>query len=80
MLLIFLSLFLAFLDLSSLRTHFWPFTEVLRRIRREVTRKIWKADQRRIAQAPRIGKIETTTDPDLMGTIEQQASAAADAL
>jgi len=32
---------LAFRDLSSLRTHFWPFTEVVRKIRRKVTRKIW---------------------------------------
>ena len=30
---------LAFRDLSSLRTHFWPFTEGVRKIRREVTRK-----------------------------------------
>jgi hypothetical protein len=30
---------LAFRDLSSLRTHFWPFTEVVRKIPREVTRK-----------------------------------------
>ena len=30
---------LAFRDLSLLRTHFWPFTEVVRKIRREVTRK-----------------------------------------
>src|SRR5215471_7812067 len=52
---------LAFLDLSSLRTHFWPFTEVVRRIRREVTRKDW--GEPRIAQTPRLGKIETTEDP-----------------
>ena len=32
---------LAFRDLSSLRTHFWPFTEVVRKIRRKVTREIW---------------------------------------
>src|SRR5437868_14337448 len=31
---------LAFRDLSSLRTHFWPFTEVLRKIRSGVTRKV----------------------------------------
>jgi hypothetical protein len=30
---------LAFFDFSFLRTHFWPFTEVVRKIRREVTRK-----------------------------------------
>jgi hypothetical protein len=33
-------LVLAFFDLSSLRTHFWPFTEVVRKIRAEVTRKL----------------------------------------
>jgi hypothetical protein len=57
----FLSLFLAFFDLSSLRTHFQPFTEVVRRIRREVTRKNWKADEPRIAQTPRIGKNRTNS-------------------
>jgi hypothetical protein len=31
---------LAFLDSSLLRSHFWPFTEVVRKIRREVTRKV----------------------------------------
>src|SRR5207248_5713876 len=31
---------LAFRDLSSLRTHFGPFTEVLRKIRSGVTRKV----------------------------------------
>ena len=36
----FLSLFWPFFDFSSLRTHFWPFTEVMRKIRREVTRKV----------------------------------------
>jgi hypothetical protein len=30
---------LAFFDFSLLRTHFWPFTEVVRKIRREVTRR-----------------------------------------
>ncbi len=30
---------LAFFDFSLLRTHFWPFTEVVSKIRREVTRK-----------------------------------------
>jgi len=30
---------LALFDFSLLRTHFWPFTEVVRKIRREVTRK-----------------------------------------
>jgi hypothetical protein len=29
----------AFRELSFLKTHFWPFTEVMRRIRPEVTRK-----------------------------------------
>src|SRR5436190_7768781 len=33
-------LVLAFFDFSSLRTHFWPFTDVMRKIRREVTRKV----------------------------------------
>jgi len=32
-------IFLAFFDFSSLRTHFWLFTQVMRKIRREVTRK-----------------------------------------
>jgi hypothetical protein len=73
----FLSFFLAFCDLSSLRTHFWPFTEVVRRIRREVTRKNWKTDEPRIAQTPRIGKIETTGRNDW---IERQAPDAADAV
>src|SRR5215472_5975141 len=31
---------LAFRDLSSLRTHFRPFTEVVRKSRRKVTRKL----------------------------------------
>jgi hypothetical protein len=78
-LLISFSLFLAFRDLSSLRTHFWPFTEVVRRIRLEVTRKHWKTDEPPIAQTPRIGEIETTEDPDVTGWIERQASAAAGA-
>jgi hypothetical protein len=69
---------LAFIDLSSLRTHFRPFTEVVRRIRREVTRKNWA--EPRIAQTPRFGKIETTEDPDMTGWIERRASAAAEAL
>jgi len=30
---------LAFFDFSLLRTYFWPFTEVVRKIRREATRK-----------------------------------------
>jgi hypothetical protein len=30
---------LTFFDFSLLRTHFWPLTEVVRKIRREVTRK-----------------------------------------
>ena len=47
---------LAFRDLSSLRTHFWPFTEVVRRIRREVTRKNWNEAEPRIAQTPELEK------------------------
>jgi hypothetical protein len=36
-----LSLFvLALLDLSFFRSHFWPFTDVLRKIPRSVTRKM----------------------------------------
>jgi hypothetical protein len=31
---------LAFVELSSLRTHFRPFTEVMRKSRREVTREL----------------------------------------
>ena len=50
-----------------LRTHFWPFTEVVRRIGREVTQKNWEADEPRIAQTPRIGEIEKTKDPDARG-------------
>jgi hypothetical protein len=34
---------LAFRAFSSLRTHFWPFTEVLSEIRSEVTRKVGEA-------------------------------------
>jgi hypothetical protein len=30
---------LAFFGFSPMRSHFWPFTEVVRKIRREVTRK-----------------------------------------
>ena len=30
---------LAFFDFSLLRTHFWPYTEAVRKIRREVTRE-----------------------------------------
>ncbi len=30
---------LAFFDFSLLRTHFWPFTELLQRIQRDITRK-----------------------------------------
>jgi len=40
MLILFFYLVLAFFDFSSLRTHFWPFTDVVRKIRREVTRKV----------------------------------------
>ena len=35
-------LVLAFCDIPSLRTHFWPFTRVLSEILPEVTRKVWK--------------------------------------
>jgi len=38
---------LAFFDFSSLRTHLWPFTEVLRKIWRSVTGKV--AEDARIA-------------------------------
>ena len=38
---------LAFFGFSPMRSHFWPFTEVVRKIRREVTRKVGK-----IADAP----------------------------
>ena len=31
---------LAFFGFSPMRSHFWPFTEVMRKIRREVTRKV----------------------------------------
>ncbi len=37
---LFFFLVLAFFDFSLLRTHFWPFTEVMRKIPREVTRKV----------------------------------------
>jgi len=33
---------LAFFGFSPMRSHFWPFTEVVRKIRREVTRKVGK--------------------------------------
>ena len=35
-------LVLAFFDSSLLRSHFWPFTPVLRRILRFITRKVGK--------------------------------------
>src|SRR5205809_2741233 len=35
---------LAFLDFSSLRSHFWPFTQVLRKIWPGVTRKVGKTE------------------------------------
>src|ERR1043166_2522841 len=38
---------LAFRDLASLRTHFWPFTEVVRKVRLEVTWKTWEPLQTR---------------------------------
>ena len=45
---------LAFPDLSSLRTHFRPFTEVMRKSRREVTRELgeqpWIARMLRMSQ------------------------------
>jgi hypothetical protein len=40
---LFFFLVLAFFDFSSLRTHFWPFTDVVRKIWREVTRKFVEA-------------------------------------
>jgi hypothetical protein len=33
---------LAFFGFSPMRSHFWPFTEVVRKIQREVTRKVGK--------------------------------------
>jgi len=33
---------LAFRDFSSLRSQFWPFSQVLRKIWRFVTRKVWR--------------------------------------
>jgi hypothetical protein len=44
----------AFRELSFLKTHFWPFTEVMRRIRPEVTK------ERRTNERPII--INTTTN------------------
>src|SRR5262249_18215633 len=38
--------FLSCFDLSSLRTHLWPFTKVVRKIRRQVTRKMKKVANR----------------------------------
>ena len=38
----FLSLFWPFFGLLVLGSYFWPFTEVMRKIRREVTRKVWE--------------------------------------
>ena len=35
-------LVLAFRDFSSLRTHFWPFIEVLSEIQPEVTPNFWR--------------------------------------
>ena len=35
-----ISTVLAFFDFSSSRSHFWPFTEVVRKITGEVTRKV----------------------------------------
>jgi hypothetical protein len=34
-------LVLAFHDFSSLRSHFWPFTDVLRKIFESLTGKVW---------------------------------------
>jgi hypothetical protein len=55
-LLVFFSFFpflvLAFFDSSLLRSHFWPFTEVVRKIGRQVTRKVWKS-----SEEPRITRI-----------------------
>src|SRR6266576_4275326 len=41
---------LAFRDLSSLRTHFWPHTEVLQEIRPDITRKVWISYRRKRRQ------------------------------
>ena len=46
-------LVLAFFDFPSLRTHFWPFTDVVRKIQREVTRKMQKTLE------PRIPRVRT---------------------
>ena len=75
MLFISFSLFLAFRDLSSLRTHFRPFTEVVRRIRLEVTREIGRQMNRGLR---RRHELEKSKQPDVTGWIERQASAAAD--
>jgi len=41
---------LAFVNLSSLRSYFWPFTEVLQEIRRDITWKLgWRALNRLLA-------------------------------
>jgi hypothetical protein len=45
---------LAFFDFSSLRTHFWPFTDVVNKIRREVTRKMQRTCKPRITRISRI--------------------------
>jgi hypothetical protein len=82
---------LAFRDLSSLRTHFRPFTEVMRKSRREVTRK--NPEDRRTRLRRRYGvagrglrgchgleqpEKQRTTRMQRMDLL--QASAAADAL
>src|SRR6266581_1585849 len=51
----FFFLVLAFIDCSSLRNHFRPFTDVLRKIFESLTRKVWifyrrKRRQRRFSQ------------------------------
>jgi hypothetical protein len=73
-----LFLFLAFLDLSSLRTHFWPFTEVVRRIRREVTREIEREMNRGLRRQRELGKIGTTKIEMQRAGLNGRASAAAD--
>ena len=50
----FLFLVLALFDFSSLRTHFWPFTEVLRKIWRLVTRKVAETHEPRMTRMSRM--------------------------
>ena len=48
---------LAFRELSFLKTHFWPFTEVMRRIRPEVTKER-RTNERPIIITQRLMKFE----------------------